>query len=71
MKSEKEQNRMLEDNVNNILIPLLVMMLLVYILRVAYNNSIPDITKSGSLKLSKITSLQALSLIVVSAILLK
>ena len=49
----------------------LVSVLVVYLLQVSYNSVVPNITKSGSLKLGRITWMQALSLMVVCSILLK
>lgn len=49
----------------------LVLVLIVYLLQVSYNSVVPNITKNGSLKLGRITWMQALSLMVVFSILLK
>ena len=72
-EEEKQQYAPLTSqfDLKSILMMVLAIMVLVYILQVSYNSVIPNITKSGSLKLGKINWYQALSLMVLAGFLFK
>lgn len=73
MKQNDENREMQVDfqgpTIVNVLIVLVMLVVMVWLLMISYNNVIPNITKQGSLKLGRITWPQALSLMVLSGML--
>ena len=74
MNSEEERKMQMKVglqsvDMKSVLLSLLMLVLVVWILKVSYNNVIPNITKQGSLKLGKVNWTQALSLMILSGML--